>query len=234
MNNDELDDDGIIEAIKNDSHANDKYVFGLEKKLEHDLIGYVYYFLVSMYNLIETRNDETPVIDSKGNLKGRVGYSVAFDVLDPFTNLPIDTTEHDSLAELIGKKLKVTLQLKKASDLPEKQSNEVYAKYQWLDEDRNEFMTEKHAEKSTAPTWNYRKEHTILIDEDLVNNCMSNTLAIGIYGKADIKAEDKWRKYVEDNDGGGTISQKDFFGTDKDVIVNERVTERRLSGSTNA
>jgi hypothetical protein len=85
MMNEDMDEIDAYEAIKNDSRDKDKYIFGLEKKLSHDLIGYVYYFLISMYNLIETKNDETPIIDTKGNIKGRVNYSCTFDILDPYT-----------------------------------------------------------------------------------------------------------------------------------------------------
>lgn len=182
MMNDDLDEIDAYEAIKNDSRANDKFVFGLEKKITHDLIGYVYYFLISMYNLIETKNDETPIIDVKGNIKGRVSYSVYFEGLDPFTLNPIELEAFDNLSEMIGKKLKVTLELKKASDIPEKQQNEVYAKYQWVDDDRTDCNTGPCKDKTTTPVWNYRKEHVITVDEDLVNHCMTNTLTIGVYG----------------------------------------------------
>ena len=85
MMNEDMDGIDAYEAIKNDSRANDNQIFGLSKKVAHDLIGYVYYFLISMYNLIETKNDETPIIDVKGNIRGRVNYSVGFEVQDPFT-----------------------------------------------------------------------------------------------------------------------------------------------------
>jgi len=101
----------------------------LSKKVQHDLIGYVYFFLISMYNLIETRNDETPIIDVKGNIRGRVNYSVTFEVIDPYTNNSIPTENFDNMTDLIGKNLKVTFDLKRASDLPDKHCTEVYAKY---------------------------------------------------------------------------------------------------------
>jgi hypothetical protein len=86
----------------------------------HDLIGYVYYFLISMYNLIETKNDETPIIDVKGNIRGRVNYSVGFEVIDPFTKQSLPLEDYENMTDLIGKKLKVTLDLRRAGDLPEK------------------------------------------------------------------------------------------------------------------
>ena len=57
MMGEDLDEIDSYEAIKNDSREKDMYIFGFEKKVSHDLIGYVYYFLISMYNLIETKED---------------------------------------------------------------------------------------------------------------------------------------------------------------------------------
>jgi len=70
---DELDD-FVIE--------NEEYRFGLVKEHDWILIGNVYYFLFSVVNLTETHNDESPIIDNKGNIKGRVTYSVYFEALD--------------------------------------------------------------------------------------------------------------------------------------------------------
>lgn len=119
----------MYEAIKNDPRTNDNKIFGMQKKMAHDLIGYVYFFLASMFNLIETRNDNTPIIDVKGNIRGTVNYSVGYDVLDPFTGHPIPLENFDTMTDLIGKKLKVTMDLKRAAELPEKQCTDVFARY---------------------------------------------------------------------------------------------------------
>jgi len=228
MMNDDMDGIDMYEAIKNDSRANDNFIFGLSKKVQHDLIGYVYYFLISMYNLIETRNDETPIIDVKGNIRGRVNYSITFEVIDPYTSnaLPIDG--YENMTDLIGKKLKITLDMKRAGDLPEKQCTEVYAKYQWMDENRTEFNTGPCKEKTRTPVWNYHKEHLVNVDEELCSHCMSNTLTIGVYGLVDIPPELKWRRIAEENDKD-TISQEKFFGTKQDVLVHEKTTLRKLN-----
>ena len=229
MMNEDMDGIDAYEAIKNDSRANDNQIFGLSKKVAHDLIGYVYYFLISMYNLIETKNDETPIIDVKGNIRGRVNYSVGFEVVDPFTKQSLPLEDYENMTDLIGKKLKVTLDLRRAGDLPEKQCTEVYAKYQWMDEERKEFNTGPVKEKTRTPQWNYHKEHLLNVDDELVNHCMSNTLTIGVYGLLDIPPELKWRRIVENE--GDTISQEKFFGSKQDVITSEKVTViRKING----
>ena len=68
----DIDEAELLEELKNDSRDQDAELFGLS--LEHDwqLIGYMYYFLVSMVNLIETKSDESPIIDNKGSVQGKL------------------------------------------------------------------------------------------------------------------------------------------------------------------
>jgi len=47
---------------------NDPEVFGWGLSDNWHHIGNFYYFLLSMYNLIETVKDESPIIDTKGNI----------------------------------------------------------------------------------------------------------------------------------------------------------------------
>ena len=80
MLNDDLDEIDQEEYIKNDNRDDDPQIFGFSSERGWQLIGNVYYFLVSMSNLVDTVNDESPIIDNNGNIKGRINYSIKYGV----------------------------------------------------------------------------------------------------------------------------------------------------------
>lgn len=96
----------------------------------------MYYFLISVVNLVDTKNDESPIIDNKGTIQGKMNYSVGLEIYEYDGNKQLNILKYGSLSDLIGKKLKLILELKKASEIPEKLTHEVQCRYQWLDEDR--------------------------------------------------------------------------------------------------
>ena len=105
-------------------------------------IGSVYIFLISLFNLIDTPKDESPIIDSKGIKNGMQQYSVHLEILDYDKTTPLNILEYETLRELIGKNLKIKLALKRATDLPEKYTFKTMAKYEWIDQDRSMFETQ--------------------------------------------------------------------------------------------
>ena len=80
-------------------------------------IGNVYYFLMSTYNLIETLKDDTPIIekiDTKGQISGYMSYRVNIDILDEDMETVMNALDFETLAECVGKYLRVTVELKRA------------------------------------------------------------------------------------------------------------------------
>ena len=158
--------------------------------MEHDwqLIGYMYYFMVSLVNLVETKSDESPIIDNKGVIVGKMQYAMNMEIMDPHSKKPLNLLKYNSLTDLIGKRLKVILELKKATNIqPEKLAYEVQSKYQWLDESRTEYLTNAVKGEEGKAALGYRAEHEIEVDEDLVSYMVENTLTIGVYGKVEPK-----------------------------------------------
>lgn len=75
----------------------------------------MYYFLVSVVNLVETKNDDSPIIDEKGMIQGRVHYSVGIELYDSQTSQkPLNILKFNSLNDLLGKYLKLILEIRKA------------------------------------------------------------------------------------------------------------------------
>ncbi len=115
-------------------------------------LGNVYYFLLSVYNLIETSKDESPIIDTKGAIQGRLSYSVSFEAFDVDRTTKLNLLEYETLNELLGKNLKIIIELKKAGDLPEKYSFKTMCRYLWNDE---QFETTPVLKKR-EPDFNYK------------------------------------------------------------------------------
>lgn len=104
-------------------------------------IGSVYIFLLSLFNLIDTPKDESPIIDSKGIKNGMQNYSVQLEILDYDKTTKLNILEYETLRELVGKNLKVKLCLKRATDIPDKYNFKTMAKYEWIDSDKTMFET---------------------------------------------------------------------------------------------
>ena len=76
----------------------------------------------------------------------------------------LNPLEYESLNELIGKNIKVVLELRKASDIPEKYTYKTQCKYIWSDVG---FETQV-VENTKDPNFNYRFDHMQVITEDLI------------------------------------------------------------------
>jgi hypothetical protein len=139
LTGDDVDEATLLKDLQN--RETDAEVFGLSSESDWQLIGYMYYFLVSVVNLVETKNDESPIIDEKGSIQGKMHYSVGIDLLDYDGEKQLNILKYNSLNDLLGKKLKLSIELKKATEIPEKLAYEVQSKYQWLDEESTEFQT---------------------------------------------------------------------------------------------
>jgi len=189
------DDDDQTAILKDLHHReSDPEIFGLSSESDWQLIGYMYYFLISIVNLVETKNDESPIIDEKGSIQGRMSYSLGIELYDYEGSKPLNILKYSSLNDLTGKYLKLIIELRQAKDIPEKLAYETQCRYQWLDVENTEFQTkivESGGQSGVAlsrnPAFGYRAEHTIMIDDELISKMLENTLRFGVYGKVEQK-----------------------------------------------
>lgn len=93
---------------------NDSEVFGWSSSDSWHLLGNVYYFLLSVYNLIEGGKELSPIIDTKGGTQGKLQFSVGFEIYDTDKKTKLNALEYDSLSELVGRNLKLIVELKRA------------------------------------------------------------------------------------------------------------------------
>lgn len=174
---------------ENIDHEADGEIFGWHLTDAWHHVGNVYYFMLSCFNLIETQKDESPIIDTRGNIQGKVQYSVGLQLFDSDGVSKLNILDYETLNELIGKTLKITFELKKASSFPEKYCGKVVCKYEWLDSDSH-FET-KTCEKEREPDFNYVQEHTCVVTEHLINHLMYNTLTVGVYGMVESRKKNE-------------------------------------------
>ncbi|CDW74930.1 chromosome-associated kinesin klp1 [Stylonychia lemnae] len=220
---DDVDETELLEELKNDNRESDGEVFGLSMDNDWQLIGFMYYFLVSVVNLVETKNDESPIIDNKGSIQGKMSYNVGLEIYEQDEKKQLNILKYNSLSDVIGKKLKLILDLKKAIDLPEKLTHEMQCRYQWLDEDKTQFETKVVDEKTRNPVFGYKNEHIIEIDEDLIGYMVENTLTIGVYGKV----EPKKKQQKQDL----SLNQSQQMSNQLQMIQEENEDEMNISPS---
>jgi hypothetical protein len=138
---------------------------------------------LSVYNLIETSKDTSPIIDRRGSIQGKLTYTIHFELLDVDKTTKLNPLEFETLNELIGKNLKLIVQLKRATELPDKYIYKTMCKYDWQD---NTHET-KVVEKSREPVFDFQGEHIQVITDDMIQHMMYNTLTISVFGMIESK-----------------------------------------------
>jgi len=108
-------------------------------------------------------------------------------LLDVDKTTKLNPLEYENLNELIGKNLKLNIELKKASEIPDKYIFKTMCKYTWND---SSYET-KTVERRKNPAFDYFSEHITSITEDMVNYLMYNTLTVGVFGMIESKKKAK-------------------------------------------
>ena len=176
-------------AIEMDDPDEECETFGWSLTDSWHEIGSVYIFLISWFNLIDVR-DESPIFDTKGIMNGKQEYSVQLSVLDYDRSTPLNIYEYETVRDLLGKHLKVTLGLKRAKDIPERYTYRTKASYDWINSDRTYCETQV-MERKREPNFAYEFEHIELITEDFVETLMYHTLTIKVWGMMESKTKNK-------------------------------------------
>lgn len=107
--------------------------------------------------------------------------------MDVDKSTKLNPLEYENLNELIGKHLKLKIELKKASDLPDKYIFKTMCRYTWND---NSFET-RTVERRKDPVFDYESDHLTAITEDMVTYLMYNTLTVGVFGMIESKSRAK-------------------------------------------
>jgi len=173
--------------------------------------------MLSVFNLIDTQKDDSPIIDSKGTIQGKVNYSVSLEVLDSDKTKKLNIMEYENLNELIGKYLKLIVELKRSTEIPERFTYKTQCRYNWIDDDETQFTT-KIVEKKRDPEFAFKQEHLCLVTENLIQHLMYNTLTIGVYGMIESKKPPKINR--RDRDANDTMSN--YAPSDNEAALNNQ------------
>ena len=71
--------------------------------------------------------------------------------------------------------------------MPAKSVHKTMASYEWIDDSQHET---KQVEKAQAPQFNYKKDHMMLINTTLIEQLMTRTLQIKLYGMTESKKKE--------------------------------------------
>ena len=94
---DDLESKGFDD--ENLDRANDDEIFGWSLAEQWIEIGNVYFFLLSMFNLIDVA-DESNIYDSKGVKVGTLSYGMSLKLFDTDKKTQLNAIDYDNLDEL--------------------------------------------------------------------------------------------------------------------------------------
>jgi len=152
---------------------------------EAQVIGKATIYLNALvYNLpIE---EATPIIDYKGKEEGELLVKVVPHLAEkmPETEDEEEDDIPEEISELIGKKLHITVCVQSARGLPSDRSNHVTAMYKFfLEADQD--ATEPCKNKTTIPTFNFRKTYSLVVTEELVKYVTHDAIEFEVWGSPD-------------------------------------------------
>jgi len=170
-------------------------VFGLEVRHDWNLIGKVYLFCDSLYSLLETINDEAPIITTTGENKGTLRYSIVPKIHEDGEEVSL--LDFDDVNQLVGRTLDVKLELHGAKGLPDQLCTEVYGQYNWIDESAKLFTTaiSPPGKKSKNVDWNYKHQHELHLNNYIVKNLSESVIIVSVFGKI---SEENMKDIVND------------------------------------
>lgn len=187
---------------------------------------------------METSHDTAPVLNSKGETKGFLTYTLtptAYDEKGEVLNL----FHYESVMSLLNQTLTVEFQIHEAKGLPEKYCKETYCTYTWIDEAGEKFETQKES-NSKDPCFEYKSKHDLFISNYIAENLQYSILMVNVYGKL---SDEKMEGIINELQMRPHTSAllKDQFVTNKDSAFYEgkgstqnvmRVDEENSEGET--
>lgn len=166
---------------------NDPFTDNVESLTQtYHLIGQAYCYMDTIYYLTPLEEDPMAIIDDHGSNKGALKVAIDFAVDG------IDSEQFESLKDLIGKDLVLTVKIPEAAGIPENFSSKTFCSYMLAALNNEEFKTDVIEETTTNPKFNYVKSHKILIDAGIADDFLNRALIISVYG--DMSASKKERE----------------------------------------
>jgi len=159
----------------------DEKVFGVGIKNDWRFIGQAHIYTDVIANLIDIKEDYTPLIDNKGNVKGHLKYSIILKLLNEGQEEGL--LMYGSIEDIENKILRIKLIIHGARGLPPNFIDQLICRYKWIDEKKEDFETPVITIRNTNPEINYEKVHELLVSSYIISHISEASLAIGVYNK---------------------------------------------------
>jgi hypothetical protein len=144
-------------------------------------IGQAYVYLKALSHLVEVEGDFA-VVDHKGAEQGSLLVEIQPEALDGGELDYLESSE-----DIVGQGLRLRLRIRRAQNLPDGLSNDVFVSFSFLDEYCETAACEA---KTRNPEWNYEKVFVInAVDERLRRFFLDDALALAVKGFTDAQAQ---------------------------------------------
>jgi hypothetical protein len=185
-------------------------------------------FLYSLTAMLEMRKEHSPIIDTKGENKGTLVYSIEPIVYDE-NGEALDMV--NSIYDMLGRNITVEVCIHKAQGIPEKWSTNVFTEYKWIDIDGRTFRTEYSEDKKNKnPQWEYRHLHDIMVSHELVEHIKESALVMSVYGKlSPEEIENLYEEFALDPSKNALLANKMDVDSEEE---RKEITEANSNKST--
>lgn len=147
--------------------------------------------------MLAVRKDYSPIINTQGEQKGMLRYSIEPIVYDENG----EQIEHiNTIDEMLGRDIIVEVKIHYAEGIPGQWSTNVFTDYKWIDVDGKTYKT-KYSEdkKNKNPVWEYRQLHNVYVSSDFIERIKDFPLVMSVYGKLSAEdIEDLYEEYALD------------------------------------
>lgn len=130
---------------------------------------------------METNQDSAPILNSKGETKGYITYSLIPSAKDE-KGEPLNLYHYENVASLLNQTLQVEFNILEAKGLPEKYCNDTYCTYTWIDEAGEKYETKK-VSRTKDPRFNYKAKHDLFISNYIAEQLQYSILMVNVHGK---------------------------------------------------
>ncbi|KFH05223.1 putative Chromosome-associated kinesin KLP1 [Toxoplasma gondii VAND] len=140
----------------------------------YQVLGQAYLYLDVLFNLLPVENEALPIFDFKGQKQGMLSISVDLDLLVDMEEVAkkgpqvADLDYYDTVEDIKGKMLKVTVKVDSAHDLRENCCRRPEMNYKWID-GVSEVRCSTDDMCNRNPEFHSVKEFDVMITDEVVN-----------------------------------------------------------------
>ncbi|PFH37453.1 putative Chromosome-associated kinesin KLP1 [Besnoitia besnoiti] len=140
----------------------------------YQVLGQAYLYLDVLFNLLSVENEALPIFDFKGQRQGTLNLSIDLELLVDMEEVAqkgphvSDLDYYDTVEDIKGKMLKVTVKVDSAQDLRENCCRRPEVNYKWIDGvSEVRFATDDLCNRN--PTFSSVKEFDVMITDEVVS-----------------------------------------------------------------